>query len=488
MAACRCADQVGLALKDVLAKAALEPAHLQDVVCDLLWLLGEEAAEGKEGKDDLKSAIAPVFKEVIASGVSSDAIKSRVAEETLEAAGLIKSAQDAKGRLQRLRTNKVYSQQKFNLLREESEGYSKLVVGFAEAGGGGGKVTAKDVALLTNSVMSLIAYFNLDPNRVLDVMLDCLEAAVLLPEASLEGFVHLIRKFNGSALVKVLGFKFQGYQQAAQNPPESLYQLVAVLCRHKALVIDDIYPLLSPSDDEMVSAMDKHYDRLLKFIKGMRVFKTSSDDADKKGQDTLDAAPHAQTGDDNQKLHILAALLTMGDWPSARHLLTNLAQLLPASFPPVAAGFSKLISEAIAPVYAEILRNSGLASVVKGAEAARGAPGDGMDVDGEEGAAAGLPVIREAAHLPRLAPILQHLSVYIGYDPILFMKVARVVKEYLQQTAKGGRDEEFVKGLLQSMVAGLVLLPRNASAANYVWECIKELPYLDRYWIYSVSR
>ena len=29
------------------------------------------------------------------------------------------------------------------------------------------------------------------------------------------------------------------------------------------------------------------------------------------------------------------------------------------------------------------------------------------------------------------------------------------------------------------------LQPSNASAANYVWECIKELPYLDRYWIYS---
>lgn len=177
-------DQVGLALKDVLSKASLEPDHLQDVVCDLLWLLSEEAVaepvegkERKEGKHDLKSAMAPVFKEVVASGVSGDAIKARVSEEALEAAGLIKSAADAKSRLQRLRTNKVYSQQKFNLLREESEGYSKLVVDLAQAGGGGGRVTARQVEHLTNSVMSLIAYFNLDPNRVLDVMLDCLEAS-----------------------------------------------------------------------------------------------------------------------------------------------------------------------------------------------------------------------------------------------------------------------------------------------------------------------
>ncbi len=33
---------------------------------------------------------------------------------------------------------------------------------------------------LTNSVMSLIAYFNLDPNRVLDVILDALEVSLSL--------------------------------------------------------------------------------------------------------------------------------------------------------------------------------------------------------------------------------------------------------------------------------------------------------------------
>jgi len=78
----------------------------------------------------------------------------------------------------------------------------------------------KNVERLSNNVMSLIAYFNLDPNRVLDVMLDCLEGAVQLPQHSVEAYVHLIRKFNRSALVQVLGFKFQGHQQTNQKPPE----------------------------------------------------------------------------------------------------------------------------------------------------------------------------------------------------------------------------------------------------------------------------
>jgi len=35
-----------------------------------------------------------------------------------------------------------------------------------------GAASSKHVELLGNKVMSLIAYFNLDPNRVLDVMLE----------------------------------------------------------------------------------------------------------------------------------------------------------------------------------------------------------------------------------------------------------------------------------------------------------------------------
>ena len=50
-------------------------------------------------------------------------------------------------------------------------GYSKLVVDL-DKGFAVGAASSKHVELLGNKVMSLIAYFNLDPNRVLDVMLE----------------------------------------------------------------------------------------------------------------------------------------------------------------------------------------------------------------------------------------------------------------------------------------------------------------------------
>ena len=87
--------------------------------------------------------------------------------------------------------------------------------------------------------------------------------------------------------------------------------------------------------------------------------------------------------------------------------------------------------------------------------------------------------------LPAIMPLFKHLSVYVAHDPVLFTKLCRVLKEYLTLTATAGRDTTFVQEMLLALLGALVMIPANASAASYVWECVKELPYLDRYWIYS---
>ena len=484
--------QVGAALKDVMSKASLPQEHWEDVVCDLLWLLGEEALEGKEEDNKLRAGIAGVFKDIVACGVSVQVLQARVSEEALEAAGLIKSAKDEKGKLMRLRTTKIYSQQKFNLLREESEGYSKLVVDIELSLGG--PLSERAVEALTKRVMALIAYFNLDPNRVLDVMLDCLEAHVHRPRAQVARFVSLVTKFNRAALVNVVGFKFQGYETLSVHPPESLYQMLAVLCRHRAVTIAEIYPFLSASDDLMVSAFDKHHERLLKSIKKMQIKVISKDDAPREEETQIDAAPHSDSGLDNQKLQLTAALLNMGDWDSAKHMLNVMAQLLPASYPPVSAGLCKLVHQALEPAYSALTAAAGLAALSsfrrnkKSSDGGSQETNDGsMEVDAviEGDAVDTLPVVRNAAELPKIMPLMKFLGVYIAYDPVLFMKLGKMLKEYMEETKSGGRDTEFVKAVLLDMVGALVLMPANAAAANYIWESIRELPYLDRYWIYS---
>ena len=53
----------------------------------------------------------------------------------------------------------------------------------------------------------MIGYFDLDPNRVLDLVL---EAAEHQPEN--DAFVRLVPLFKEEAVVQLLGFKFQQYQ------------------------------------------------------------------------------------------------------------------------------------------------------------------------------------------------------------------------------------------------------------------------------------
>jgi THO complex subunit 2 len=78
-----------------------------------------------------------------------------------------------------------YKQNKFNLLREQSEGYSKLTAELTSNLGpthspATGRPTESYLAIeerarpVWEKVISLIGYFDLDPNRALDIILDVL--------------------------------------------------------------------------------------------------------------------------------------------------------------------------------------------------------------------------------------------------------------------------------------------------------------------------
>jgi THO complex subunit 2 len=94
-----------------------------------------------------------------------------------------------------------YKQTRFNLLREQSEGYSKLTTEiFSMLGPQQSTLTAlpaesmadvrKRARLTWNKIVSLIGYFDLDPNRALDIILDLFSSHV---QANHVFFLELIR-------------------------------------------------------------------------------------------------------------------------------------------------------------------------------------------------------------------------------------------------------------------------------------------------------
>ena len=109
----------------------------------------------------------------------------------LAGAGIIKDEKFFQGKMKRLLTTMVYKQQKFNLLREETEGYSKLAVilcslpspspiattksmmttsraasnGDVATTPAAASVVAADVTRYIDQVLALIGHFDLDANR-----------------------------------------------------------------------------------------------------------------------------------------------------------------------------------------------------------------------------------------------------------------------------------------------------------------------------------
>lgn len=188
-----------------------------------------------------------------------------------------------------------YKQNKFNLLREQSEGYSKLTVELTSALGIGHLPSTgrppdpydsiqHRAHAVWGKIIGLIGFFDLDPNKALDILLDVMSVnlashytfflALLsfspwarsplqndqrsLSEGQFKGktldeILELVnprrmsseKDINGGSrvLAQILGFKLNYYQPAeAHEPPKSLYLTAAILIREGFVALEDLYP------------------------------------------------------------------------------------------------------------------------------------------------------------------------------------------------------------------------------------------------------
>lgn len=129
-----------------------------------------------------------------------------------------------------------YKQRRFNLFREESEGYAKLITElnqeFNES------ITVQGILEI---IKSLIGCFNLDPNRVLDIILESFETR---PEHD-KIFIPLLQAYinDGNIICEVLGYKYRHF--ADSKAPESLFKVTALLLQHNVIGLDEIYAWVS---------------------------------------------------------------------------------------------------------------------------------------------------------------------------------------------------------------------------------------------------
>ncbi|CAL0312394.1 unnamed protein product [Lupinus luteus] len=377
-------------------------------------------------------------------------LQERCEEEFLGDAELIKiKAQDLKGKEVRVNTRLLYQQTKFNLLREESEGYAKLVTLLCRDSE---VPTQKASAATIGIIKSLIGHFDLDPNRVFDI----------------------------SHASQILGFKFQYYQRMeVSNPvPFGLYKLTALLVKQDFIDLDSIYAHLLPGDDEAFehynSFSSKRLDEANKIGK-INLAATGKDlmDDEKPGDVTIDlfAALDMETDaieertaelENSQTLGLLTGFLSVDDW---------------------------LIEKSISPAYDAIRQ----AHLQKSGPSIGGGT-DSMDVDNSSRSGSFIDLPKE------LFQMLACAGPYLYRDTMLLQKVCRVLRGYYLsalELVSGGDDAlnphmhlkdtrlRVEDALGTCLLPSLQLIPANPAVAHEIWELMSLLPYEVRYRLYG---
>ncbi|VDQ11621.1 unnamed protein product [Trichobilharzia regenti] len=158
-------------------------SSFESKLLDSLWLIDSSIADiNSESVRDRFYRLMEILKDYVNPAL----IMERFCEDTLENLSLIQSKQQFQTRYVRTKTRLFFKQQKFNLLREENEGYAKLITELCQIS------SSSSLEGLMNQIRSLIGYFDLDPNRVLDLILD--EPGVGTPESLYKVSAFLIWK------------------------------------------------------------------------------------------------------------------------------------------------------------------------------------------------------------------------------------------------------------------------------------------------------
>ncbi|XP_048593930.1 THO complex subunit 2 [Brassica napus] len=429
--------------------------------------------------------------------------QERCEEEFLWEAEMVKiKAQDLKGKEVRLNTRLLYQQTKFNLLREESEGYAKLITLLCRGSAGSSHNAS---AATMGIIKSLIGHFDLDPNRVFDIVLDCFEL-----EQDYDTFLNLIPIFPKSHASQILGFKFQYYQRLEVNSPvpSGLYKLTALLVKKNFISLESIYAHLLPKDEEVFEDYNTYSAKRFEEannIGKINLAATGKDlmEDEKQGDFKVDlyAALDMETEavaeripelENNQTLGLLDGFLSVDDWKHANIMFERLAPLNPVAHNHICDGLFRLIEKRITHAY-RIARqtrfqNSSSASSEKIAHAAN------------------TSASKTCPDLKEVFQILVTVGPYLYRNTQLLQKICRLLRVYylssldLVRSSDGSSNQEGsadeIKHLKEArfrveealgtcLLPSLQLIPANPAVGHEIWEVMSLLPYEARYRLYG---
>uniref|UniRef100_A0A4W4EML8 THO complex subunit 2 n=1 Tax=Electrophorus electricus TaxID=8005 RepID=A0A4W4EML8_ELEEL len=439
------------------------PSVLADVFCVLDIETG--CLEEKHKRDHFTQLVGACL-----FCVPDAVLKERLDPETLESLGLIKQAQQFNQKIVKIKTKLFYKQQKFNLLREENEGYAKLVTELGQDLSG--NITSH---LVLESIKSLIGCFNLDPNRVLDIILEVYECR----SDQDEFFIPLIKSYmcEHQTLCHILGFKFKFHQEPNGETPSSLYHVAAALLQHNLIALEDLYVHLLPLDSTIIEEHKREILEAKQIARKLTMVVVPSEKTDDKEKEKEKEEEKNEKPPDNQKLGLLEALLRIGDWQHAQSIMEQMPSFYATSHKAIAIALCQLLHLLVEPLY----RRAGVPKGAKGCLLK--APQSGHSP----------PPSESFEDLSKdVFTMLGYLGPHLSHDPILFAKIVRLGKSFMKESSMKMQllfSDSLLSCFLsmadQVLLPALTLMECNACMSEELWGFFKLFPYQHRYRLYG---
>ncbi|CDW79776.1 tho complex subunit 2-like [Stylonychia lemnae] len=418
--------------------------------------------------------------------LSIDNLVRHMDEQTLSQTGLLDS-NNYKNKFRRAVTQFMYEQQKFNLLREENEGFAKLIVELNQP-----NINQSNIDIVKKNVEAMIGFFNLDPNRVMDIILDSYENNM-----QNEAYLILLKdpQFNAVSIAQVMGFKFQSYlEQLAKSsttnnntahPPQSLFNLTAVLIKNKIITFDDIWPHLgnyqeskdSKELDEVEVLLNKqlklaqfHYKSMYESIMDREAYEKTIKQRILEKEEVEKLRSQMPL---NFRLKLLESFVRINQWGLVDEIIGRFYDYkldLTLSSSLLSAMFEQLLWF-IEPIYGPL----GKAKHFKNTNTLKAS---GLILSQNEGEfqQASTPAI----FFDNILQILKPLGVYLAYDQKIFYKLCVIIKQHFSINPR--RSIQIAGELF---LPALALVEENNEISELIWSILSNIDYTLRYEFYT---
>jgi THO complex subunit 2 len=511
----------------VLTDAWEECPVLEDVLVDCLWLCSSILSTSPDTETST-TAFIEILKSLLQVPDRTSfwtKLQCNLVPILLEASGLA-SEQELLKKLKIHNTQVHYKQQKYNLLQEESEGYSKVLHFLVS-----GCHQQEDANQQLSRLRQLIGAFELDPNRVLDILLDVLEAKLYpseldssssssVPAASkqqesssgqlskrrrpstkddpnISWLLDLVKDFSADKVPPLIGFKLTGKEKEG-HVSAHLEQTIAFLATEHVLDLTImVQEYLPPIADQIHEAYEVHWAKEKLRLQSLgRLSLTSTPKEDPKQtelEQRLEQLLKALVN--SQVVRLLLTLLDWYEWDLVKPLLSReqwskLCTLFPDKF-----GFA-LCDLAQAKVQhwssSRVFTISLLPSTPNDETTAATTPiSQPLDVFEADEMTSELTLDMVVGELSdQLLCTVQ--SCCIKSRPVLFCLVCRLFHSLLSSLNENNDDagsqiqlsHDAFTFFKEFMVPSLSLFPSNPAISTELWSVLKCLPYPIRYGLY----